>query len=140
MFASNLGEETTASGPITEKTEVAVPTHENLMAIKHKKKLITTGTEQFNINPKKGIAYLQENRLLVTPIDPREVAHFLRENPHLDKNMIGEYISNKKNIDIFKAFVKSFDFTNSRIDEALRQFLECFRLPGEAPVISMIVE
>ena len=55
------------------------------------------------------------------PTDPREVAHFLRENPHLDKNMIGEYISNKKNLAIFNAFVKSFDFTAQRIDESLRQ-------------------
>ena len=27
-----------------------------------------------------------------------------------------------------------------RIDEALRQFLQSFRLPGEAPLISMIME
>merc|ERR1719228_3286998 len=54
--------------------------------------------------------------------------------------MIGEYISNKKNLDVFKAFVKSFDFTGLRIDEALRAFLSTFRLPGEAPVISMIME
>ena len=36
-----------------------VPTHENLMAIKHKKKLLTNGTEQFNVKPSKGIEYLQ---------------------------------------------------------------------------------
>merc|ERR1719334_397681 len=117
-----------------------VPTHESLMAIKHKKKLTSTGTDQFNIKPKNGIEYLQEARILSRPTDPYEVAHWLRENPHLDKAMIGEYISNKKNLDIFKAFVKSFDFTGLRIDEALRDFLSTFRLPGEAPVISMIME
>jgi len=117
-----------------------VPTHESLMAIKHKKKLLTNGTEQFNMKPSKGIEYLQENRLLSKPTDPMEVAHFLRENPHLDKNMIGEYISNKKNLDVLKSFVKSFEFTGMRIDEALRQFLQTFRLPGEAPLISMIME
>ena len=118
----------------------AVPTHESLMAIKHKKKLISTGTDQFNVKPKNGIEHLQESRILSKPTDPYEVAHWLRENPHLDKAMIGEYISNKKNLDIFKAFVKSFDFTGLRIDEALRAFLSTFRLPGEAPVISMIME
>ena len=117
-----------------------VPTHENLMAIKHKKKLLSTGTEQFNMKPSKGIEYLQENRLLSKPTDPMEVGRFLRENPHLCKNMIGEYISNKKNLDVLKAFVKSFDFRGLRIDEALRQFLQSFRLPGEAPLISMIME
>lgn len=29
------------------------------MAIKHKKKLLTNGTEQFNMKPKAGIEYLQ---------------------------------------------------------------------------------
>lgn len=58
--------------------------------------------------------------MLSKPTDPREVAAFLRENPHLCKNMIGEYVSNKKNLDVFKAFVKSFDFRVMRIDEALR--------------------
>lgn len=68
------------------------------------------------------------------------MAQFLRENPHLDKNMIGEYVSNKKNLEVLKSFVKSFDFRGLRIDEALRQFLQTFRLPGEAPLISMIME
>jgi len=124
----------------TSSAPQAVPTHESLMAIKHKKKLITTGTDQFNVKPGKGIEYLQEARLLSKPTDPYEVAHWLRENPHLDKNQIGEYISNKKNLEIFKSFVKSFDFTNLRIDESLRLFLQTFRLPGEAPLISMIME
>ena len=118
----------------------AVPTHESLMAIKHKKKLFSTGTDQFNVKPSKAISYLQEARLLSNPVNPLEVAHWLRENPHLDKNMIGEYVSNKKNLEILKAFVKSFDFTGMRIDEALRMFLQTFRLPGEAPVISNIME
>ena len=30
-----------------------IPTHESLMAIKHKKKLLTNGTEQFNMKPSK---------------------------------------------------------------------------------------
>jgi len=124
----------------TANASQAVPTHESLMAIKHKKKLITTGTDQFNNKPSKGIEYLQESRLLSKPTDPYEVAHWLRENPHLSKNQIGEFISNKKNLDIFKAFVKTFDFTNLRIDESLRMFLQTFRLPGEAPLISMIME
>ena len=34
----------------------------------------------------------------------------------------------------------SFHFNDMRIDEALRTFLETFRLPGEAPVIQHILE
>jgi len=137
LFGKELDEQTQSQNPVKQQV---VPTHESLMAIKHKKKLITTGTDQFNVKPSKGIEYLQESRLLSKPTDPYEVAHWLRENPHLSKNQIGEYISNKKNLDIFKAFVKTFDFTNLRIDESLRIFLQTFRLPGEAPLISMIME
>lgn len=71
-----------------------------------------------------------------------EVALFLRENSGLDKAMIGEYISKKKNVEskILENFVGSFDFTNTRIDLALRQYLETFRLPGEAPLIFLVME
>ena len=33
----------------------------------------------------------------------------------------------------------TFKFENLRIDEALRQYLEAFRLPGEAPVIEKLI-
>ena len=36
--------------------------------------------------------------------------------------------------------LRSFHFNDMRIDEALRTFLETFRLPGEAPVIQHILE
>ena len=35
---------------------------------------------------------------------------------------------------------RSFQFEDRRVDESLRMFLETFRLPGEAPVISYILE
>lgn len=34
----------------------------------------------------------------------------------------------------------SFDLVGSRIDEALRMYLEAFRLPGESPLISFVLE
>ena len=73
-------------------------------------------------------------------MDPQEVAVFLRENPLLDKRAIGDYISNRKHSEILHAFVCSFDFHRLRIDEALRIFLESFRLPGEAGPIALILE
>lgn len=56
--------------------------------------------------------------------------------------MIGEYISKKKNVEskILENFVKSFNFENLRIDSALRLYLETFRLPGEAPLIFLVLE
>lgn len=31
---------------------------------------------------------------------------FLKENPLLDKKMIGEYISNRNNVDVLNSFIK----------------------------------
>uniref|UniRef100_T1IU23 SEC7 domain-containing protein n=1 Tax=Strigamia maritima TaxID=126957 RepID=T1IU23_STRMM len=138
-----------------------IPDHEEIMAIKHKKKvvdvifklvnvlkneyfifiqLLATGTEHFNMKPSKGIQFLQENNLLSSETDPQEIVAFLKENPKLDKKMIGEYISSRKNLKVLEAFVKSFNFEETRVDEALRMYLESFRLPGEAPVISLLLE
>lgn len=36
--------------------------------------------------------------------------------------------------------LRSFDFNDMRIDEALRLYLETFRLPGESPLISLLME
>ncbi|NXE22437.1 GBF1 factor, partial [Ardeotis kori] len=117
-----------------------LPSPQELIQIKNKKKLLITGTEQFNQKPKKGIQFLQEKNLLATPMDNNEVARWLRENPRLDKKMIGEFVSDRKNIDLLESFVGTFSFQGLRLDEALRLYLEAFRLPGEAPVIQRLLE
>ncbi|XP_052429424.1 Golgi-specific brefeldin A-resistance guanine nucleotide exchange factor 1 isoform X1 [Carassius gibelio] len=117
-----------------------LPDSQELLEIKSKKKLLITGTEQFNQKPKKGIQILQEKGLLSSPMDNNEVAQWLRENPRLDKKMIGEFISDRRNTDLLDSFVNTFTFQGLRIDEALRLYLEAFRLPGEAPVIHRLLE
>ncbi|KER31396.1 hypothetical protein T265_12974 [Opisthorchis viverrini] len=117
-----------------------LPSREKLNAAKATKKILILGSDQFNISPKAGIAFLQKNGLLRTPLDPDELAHFLRENPRLDKRMIGEYLSDRKNSDVLAAYVRQFNFAGVQIDEALRAYLEAFRLPGEAPLIQRLVE
>uniref|UniRef100_A0A8C3SF09 Golgi-specific brefeldin A-resistance guanine nucleotide exchange factor 1 n=1 Tax=Chelydra serpentina TaxID=8475 RepID=A0A8C3SF09_CHESE len=117
-----------------------MPRTQELMEIKSKKKLLITGTEQFNQKPRKGIQFLQEKNLLAIPMDNNEVAQWLRENPRLDKKMIGEFVSDRKNIDLLESFVGTFNFQGLRLDEALRLYLEAFRLPGEAPVIQRLLE
>ncbi|XP_028278427.1 Golgi-specific brefeldin A-resistance guanine nucleotide exchange factor 1 isoform X2 [Parambassis ranga] len=117
-----------------------LPDSQELMEIRTKKKLLITGTEQFNQKPKKGIQFLQEKGLLTNPMDNNQVAQWLRENPRLDKKMIGEFISDRKNMELLDSFVNTFTFQGLRIDEALRLYLEAFRLPGEAPVIQRLLE
>lgn len=107
---------------------------------KKQKKVIGEGTDLFNKKPKKGINYLCEHGIFKTPMDPHEVAMFLRENPHLDKAMIGECIGSRDNSEILSCFVESFPFENTRLDVALRMFVEAFRLPGEAQIIDKILD
>ncbi|KAM9011161.1 Golgi-specific brefeldin A-resistance guanine nucleotide exchange factor 1 isoform 2-T2 [Ara ararauna] len=135
---SEAAEKTTPRKPT--RFSCILPNPQELMQIKNKKKLLITGTEQFNQKPKKGIQFLQEKNLLATPINNNEVARWLRENPRLDKKMIGEFVSDRKNIDLLESFVGTFSFQGLRLDEALRLYLEAFRLPGEAPVIQRLLE
>ncbi|XP_038127112.1 Golgi-specific brefeldin A-resistance guanine nucleotide exchange factor 1 isoform X3 [Cyprinodon tularosa] len=137
------GDAETAEKKATKKPprfSSCLPDPQQLMEIRTKKKLLITGTEQFNQKPKKGIQFLQEKGLLSDPLDTKQVAQWLRENPRLDKKMIGEYISDRKNMELLDSFVNTFTFQGLRIDEALRLYLEAFRLPGEAPVIQRLLE
>lgn len=117
-------------------------TEAKMEGLKNKKRILSQGTEHFNQRPEKGIQFLQEHGVLNKTLDPLEIAHFLRETPGLDKKVIGEYVSKKKSISnrILEVFVTSFDFTSTRIDKALRLYLETFRLPGEAALISAVME
>ncbi|KAL2742703.1 Golgi-specific brefeldin A-resistance guanine nucleotide exchange factor 1 isoform X1 [Vespula maculifrons] len=124
-------------------TSQNLPTREELLSIKTNKRWLIVGTEKFNENPREGITKLTEHGLLGGSPghpDPEKVAKLLRENPGLDKKAIGEYISKKENKNILNCFVHNFDLRNTRIDQALRLYLESFRLPGEAPLISLLLE
>ncbi|XP_052766160.1 Golgi-specific brefeldin A-resistance guanine nucleotide exchange factor 1-like isoform X2 [Mya arenaria] len=126
--------------PNRMKVSEHLPSHDELNALKQRKRVYNTGTEYFNQKPGKGIHYLQEQGLLKDPLDPGEVVNFIKENPKIDKKVLGEFITKRNNTPLLEAFVKSFHFEDLRIDEALRQYLEAFRLPGEAPVISMVLD
>lgn len=117
-----------------------LPSRDQLNSSRTVKKVLILGSDQFNAKPKQGIVFLQQYHVLRSPLDPNELAHFLRENPRLDKRMIGEFLSDRGNGDVLAAYVKQFNFAGVPIDEALRVYLEAFRLPGEAPLIQRVLE
>ncbi|CAF3728604.1 unnamed protein product, partial [Rotaria sordida] len=117
-----------------------LPSQDDLKKMKHDKKLFRQGTELFNQNPSSGLKFLQENNLLSNPLDINEIVKYLKDNPLLDKKTIGDYLSNRKNIHVLEQYVKTFNFEDMRIDEALRIYLSEFRLPGEAPLIGVLLE
>ena len=60
----------------------------------------------------------------------------------LSKKKIGEFLGNtdEYNVATLKSFLQFHDFTNLKLDDALRQLLRTFRLPGEAQQIDRILE
>ena len=62
--------------------------------------------------------------------------------PELSKSAIGEYLGDGDafNIQVMHSFIDMFDFGNMAFVQALRTFLQSFRLPGEAQKIDRIME
>ncbi|KAF7869708.1 hypothetical protein EAF04_004492 [Stromatinia cepivora] len=115
------------------------PDQATLREQKRKKKIIIQGTMEFNENPKTGIAFLASQGIIDDPKDAKTVANFLKGTSRVDKKQLGEFISKKGNEPILEALMDSFDFENKRVDEALRELLETFRLPGESALIERII-
>ncbi|KAI9800297.1 MAG: GDP/GTP exchange factor for ARF [Piccolia ochrophora] len=103
------------------------------------KQIIIRGTSKFNENPKAGIAYLASQGIIGDPNNPHAVTRFLKGTTRVSKKILGEYLSKKSHEHILESFLDLFNFTGKRVDEALRDLLESFRLPGESPLIERIV-
>lgn len=104
-----------------------------------RKKVIILGATKFNESPKAGIAYLAAQGIIENPDDAHLVTQFLKGTTRISKKILGDYISKKDNEHILEAFLDLFDFTGKRVDEALRELLESFRLPGESALIERIL-
>ncbi|KIX04415.1 uncharacterized protein Z518_05283 [Rhinocladiella mackenziei CBS 650.93] len=104
-----------------------------------RKKIIKSGASKFNDDPKAGVAYLVRNGIIEDPDDPLQVAQFLKGTSHVSKKMLGEFLTKKTNERLLTAFIGLFKFDDKRIDEALREVLSAFRLPGESALIERVV-
>lgn len=122
--------------PLPPSTPVLEDDPDYLSKEKARKTALTKAIRQFNFKPKKGIDMLIREGFIASD-SPKDIATFLLNEDKLDKAQIGEYMGEgeQKYIDIMHAFVDSMDFTKKRFVDALRQFLQSFRLPGEAQKI-----
>lgn len=110
-----------------------------LRANRKRKRTVITGAERFNGNPKAGLAYLVSQGIIEDSANAEAVTGFLKGTSRVSKKVLGEFLSKKGNEALLEAFLDHFDFTGKRVDEALRELLEAFRLPGESPLIERIV-
>ena len=105
-----------------------------------RKKIVVKGVARFNEEPKAGIAYLVSQGIISSPDDHVQVARFLKGTTRVSKKVLGDFLSKKANEGLLKAFIGRFGFHQKRLDEALRELLSTFRLPGESQLIERIVE
>ncbi|PHT59163.1 Brefeldin A-inhibited guanine nucleotide-exchange protein 2 [Capsicum baccatum] len=98
------------------------------------------GISLFNRKPKKGIEFLINANKVGN--SPEEIAAFLKDASGLNKTLIGDYLGERDDLalKVMHAYVDSFDFQGKEFDEAIRAFLQGFRLPGEAQKIDRIME
>ncbi|THC92980.1 hypothetical protein EYZ11_007541 [Aspergillus tanneri] len=123
-------------GSTGRSTPVAEDDPSQIEKVKQRKIALTNAVQQFNFKPKRGIKlFIKEG--FVRSDSPEDLAAFLIRNERLDKAMLGEYLGegDAENIAIMHAFVDTMDFAKRRFVDALRQFLQHFRLPGEAQKI-----
>lgn len=122
--------------PIPPSTPVLDDDPAQLEKEKARKTAMMNGIRQFNFKPKHGIKMLIRDGFIASS-QPNDIAEFLLKEDKLDKAQIGEYLGEgeQANIDIMHAFVDSMEFAKRRFVDALRQFLQSFRLPGEAQKI-----
>lgn len=117
-------------------TPVAEDDPGEIERVKQRKIALTNAVQQFNFKPKRGMKLLLQEGFIRSD-SPDDIASFLFRNDRLDKAMLGEYLGegDAENIAIMHAFVDTMNFEKRRFVDSLRQFLQNFRLPGEAQKI-----
>lgn len=128
------------SSPAHSNSNLSLPTSEDTASAfdtnKHKKTAMLECVKLFDYSPKKGIKALVRKGFIAND-DPKSIASFLLENDTLDKGAIGEYLGegDETNIAIMHEFIDQMDFKGKDFLDALRFFLQHFRLPGESQKI-----
>jgi brefeldin A-inhibited guanine nucleotide-exchange protein len=99
-----------------------------------------SGVLKFNLKPSKGLKYLWEHGCLERT--PEAIAAFFHNEPGLDKSMLGDYMGDPDKFckEVRSCYVERMEFAGISFDNAIRLFLNGFRLPGEAQKIDRFME
>jgi len=113
---------------------------DSIAKLKADKQEFQEGISLFNKKAKKGLEFLQSIGRLGKSHE--EIAEFLRTTPGLDKTVVGDYLGERDEpmLAVMHAYVDALDFTSLTLDDAIRKFLEGFRLPGESQKIDRLME
>lgn len=100
---------------LTRQVDQGSPATQGLLDRKSTKNLVSTGVARFNANPKLGLLFLEENKLIYADPNvphPQSLAEFLKSCARIDKRILGDFISKPDNLGILEAFIGLFDFKN----------------------------
>ncbi|KNC87385.1 hypothetical protein SARC_00477 [Sphaeroforma arctica JP610] len=102
--------------------------------------LLKIGLRLFNIKPLKGLSFLFDHGLCLN--DATSVATLFIAEPLLSKTAVGELLgdTNPGCMKVLQALIDTQDYQGKAFVDSLRQFLDIFRLPGEAQKIDRIME
>ncbi|KJX92259.1 guanyl-nucleotide exchange factor (Sec7) like protein [Zymoseptoria brevis] len=139
-LSSPQNEGAVSATPNVAEAAVAEDDPEELEKVKARKTALNDSIRAFNFKPKRGIKMLLSEGLIPSS-DPTEIARFLISHERINKKSLGEFLGegDEENIKIMHAFVDQMDFTRTRFVDALRRFLQSFRLPGEAQKIDRLM-
>ncbi|KAL3231610.1 Protein transport protein SEC7 [Nakaseomyces bracarensis] len=130
----SVNDDAESRSQISQQVDYDDPTQfENL---KLRKTELSDCVNVFNVKPKKAMPLLLKKGFIKDE-SPASIAKWLLETDGLDLATVGDYLGegDEKNIAVMHAFVDEFDFTGLSIVDALRDFLQRFRLPGEGQKI-----
>lgn len=121
-------------------TPIAEDDPDELERVKQRKTALNNAIKQFNFKPKRGLKLLLDNGFIPSN-SAEDIAQFFFNQERINKKSLGEFLGegDPENIAIMHAFVDCMDFTKTRFVDALRRFLQSFRLPGEAQKIDRLV-
>ena len=158
-----------ASGasPITRGSDASMSPYlyllSDLRATRLYKRLLQGCVDEFNKKPKRGIAAMTSTLHLFPSFEHlksltkkedvaaitaeqreelRSLARFLRSTPALDKVVVGQFIAEPGPVSalLLAEYLSLFDFHGQSLDDALRMFIEAFRLPVEAQQIDRVLQ
>lgn len=90
---------------------------------------------KFNSKPADGVQWAIKQKLCRR--NAKDVARFLWQAPNVNKASLGDYLAERDafNQQVLAEFAQFIDLHNMDFDTALRAYLQCFRMPGEAQKI-----
>lgn len=99
----------------------------------------------FNLRPKDGIQSIRakcETLGIESQFEEVVASFFIRYSRELDLEAVGDYLGtdSTENIKVLEKFTSSQNFSGKNMTDALREFLQTIKLPGEAQKIDRLVE